>query len=268
MFNRTDCDRVMLKKVNKNEGFKAFKNAVDLFLETKDWNAVFMPKFKIDTVVGEMANRIIFWIYNKVYSFEYCDSSIALEQSLCKYLYMGIDIWRHYFKNVYIDNNMANCNTVKVWYDMIRKYHHDDDDDDGESSYIYSISSVIVKLVKDMLTEKPINIVRTSYSKKLVIDTNIKKPIGNINAFVVDSDIKDDDKEDKSQKHDVDEQVSVPVEQPVEDKPVEERPVQKVAEKRTMTLFFNGGEYVITANTANDVDITIDDGESSFTMRL
>ena len=197
MFNRTDCDRVMLKKVNKNEGFKAFKKAVDLFLETEDWNAMFMPKFKNDTVVGEMANRIIFWIYNKVYSFEYCDSSIALEQSLSKHLYMGVDIWRHYFKNVYIDNNMVNCNTVKVWYDMIHKYHHDDDDDDGESSYLYSICSVIVKLVKDMLTEKPINIVRTAYSKKFVIDTNIKKPIGNIKAFVDDSDIKDDDKEDK-----------------------------------------------------------------------
>ena len=102
---------VMCKTIlSEKEGFCYFNLAIYELIRTGKWDKDLFPRFNTDTIIGEMATRIIFNIHNFI--FLPVDNKEILFK---KPLYVWILTWNTYFYAVSCDPNMCKCLDIKYW---------------------------------------------------------------------------------------------------------------------------------------------------------
>lgn len=243
-------NEIMCKTISdEKEGFQAFDEAIDHLLKTNEWDKNLFPKFNTDTIVGDMASRIILNMY--------IDTIKIKRKNIynSKTPTFWIDVWNIYFQTIYDNPNMCQCIDDDCW----RKI----------SNYDFHFRDIIIILIKDMVTCQPIK----EYDDEMYYETQkfkkITKPIGNYKAFHYNdtnsetSDFIDNDT--NSETSDFIDNVN-----PIISDTKSQQP-QPTSNKRSITLKINGVEYEIKlSNPINDnpVDITINDGNSTVTITI
>lgn len=229
----TKVDDIMCKIISdEKEGFEAFDEAADHMLQTDEWDKNLFPKFNTDTIIGEMATRIIFNMYKE------CVDDV--EDVL-----FWMEIWDIYFQTIYDNPNMCQCTDKYCWIKILDELEIDN----------YHFADIIVTLIKDMVTQQPIKEYKMSMYSKTQKFNKITKPIGNYKAFKYN--------DTNSETSDIIDNANI--------SNTKSQQSQATSNKKSVTLKINGVEYEIKlSNPINDkpVDITINDGNSTVTITI
>lgn len=184
-------DNVMCKIIsNEKEGFQAFNIAIYDLIETRKWNKDLFPRFNTDTIIGEMATRIIFNMKSSIFIPHYKYPRISI---LCEdILYNWILLWNTYFYAISNDPNMCKCLDIKYWNKIADNvYQFIDINPYIKRCFDLDLNGrIITTLIKCMLKNYPIDMSCSIYhgSYTLIMHANISKPIGNYKAFTDTSD--------------------------------------------------------------------------------